>query len=173
MRKELAETTNRNIKFDHFPISFVLYDEFDTKSSRGVSFKYQKSFRKISQIDVDSFKSCLDNKLSDNFEHPCNSFSQQLDFYNQSLVATLDLYAPVQTRTVSPVSKTEDPTWMDSDYKKERLIRRKLEKQWKRLTSKESYIKQRDYCVKLANSKTYYTDLSASTDNPSVLFKKV
>jgi hypothetical protein len=178
VRKELAETTNRNIKFDHCPISFVLYDEFDTKSSRGVSFKYQKSFRKISQIDIDSFKSCLDNKLSDNFEHPCNSFSQQLDLYNQSLVATLDLYAPVQTRTVSPLLKTEDPPWMDSDYKKERSIRRKLENQWKRygtLTSKESYIKQRDYCVTLANSKmkTYYTDLSASTDNPSVLFKKV
>ena len=36
--RELAETTNRNIKFDHFPISFSLNDEFDTKSPLGISF---------------------------------------------------------------------------------------------------------------------------------------
>ena len=63
-------------------------------------------------------------------------------------------------------------------YKKERALRRKFEKQWKRLgtlSSKESYVKQRDYCVSLANSKmkTYYSNLSASTDNPSILFRKV
>ena len=77
-----------------------------------------------------------------------------------------------------PSSKTKDPPWMDSIYRKERVIRRKLEKQWKRQgtsASKESYVKQRDYCVSFANykMKTYYSGLSASTNNPNILFKKV
>ena len=176
--KDLVATTNSQIKFDHFPISFSLPDEFEVKSSPGHSFKYQKSFRKIDQIDLGSFLGSLGNTLSAAFENSDNTFSQQLDLYNNSLVSTLDIYAPLQTKTVIPSFKTEHPPWMDTEYRKERSIRRKYEKQWKRYGTaafKESYVKQRDHCVSLANSKikTYYSNLTASTDNQSTLFKKV
>ena len=140
--KELIETTNPQIKFDHFPISFSVMDEFEP-ISHDASIKYQKSFRKINQIDIDSFVSSLDSKLSADFDSTCNIFQQQLVVYNTSLVSTLDMYAPSQTKTVIPSSKAGDPPWMDSVYKNERAIRRRLEKQWKRLgteASKESML---------------------------------
>ena len=102
--------------------------------------------------------------LFSNSDSVCDNFPQQLDVYNSSLVSALDLYAPLQTKTLVPSSETRDPPLVDSIYRKERVIRRKLEKQWKRQgtsKSKESYVKQRDYCVSLANSKmkTYYSGL--------------
>ena len=116
--KELTESTNPHIRFDHFPISFSVMDDFEA-ISHDASIKYQKSFRKINQIDIKSFLSSLDSKLSADFDSTCDNFQQQLVAYNSSLVSTLDMYAPSQTKTVLPSSKAGDPPWMDLVYKNE------------------------------------------------------
>ena len=116
--KELIESTNPRIRFDHFPISFSVMDDFEA-ISHDASIKYQKSFRKINQIDITGFLSSLDSKLSADFDSTCDNFQQQLVAYNSSLVSTLDMYAPSQTKTVLPSSKAGDPPWMDLVYKTE------------------------------------------------------
>ena len=84
----------------------------------------------------------------------------------------------MQVKTVSLSSEVIAPPWMDAEYRKQRSLRKRYEKQWKRLGTAESktvFIKQRDYCVFLANNKIkmFYSNLSSSTDNQTTLFKKV
>ena len=67
---------------------------------------------------------------------------------------------------------------MDAEYRKERSLRRKLEKEHKKYGSESTlqlYNVQRDHCVYLANfkMKSYYSNLLASTDNQATLFKTV
>ena len=175
--EDLAETNTSKIKFDHFPIVFNVTDELEIKRSPQ-SVLYNKTFRKISQINLTAFSELLENKVSTELADVSDDFSQQLNLYNKCLISTLDNFAPLQTKTVVPSSNVISPPWMDAEYKKERSIRRKFEKRWKRdgtLESKELYIKQRDACVFLANSKikSFYSNLTASTDNQTTLFNKV
>ena len=174
--EDMIKTTTSQIKFDHFPIFFQLVDEFQAGASR--KEKYEKTFRRINQIDSDAFYQFLKNKLSTDLEGPPCSFQQHLAKYNNCLVSALDTFAPLQTKTVVTSSEVSSPPWMDSEYKKERSLRRKCEKQQKIYGDSESnrkYVKQRDYCIFLADSKmkSYYSDFSASTNNQSTLFKKV
>ena len=67
---------------------------------------------------------------------------------------------------------------MDAEYQDERCIRRKWERQWKSRdcdVARDRYIRQRDYCITLANSKQrdFYFNLLATSNNQSLLFKHV
>ena len=106
-----------------------------------------------------------------------NSFSAALELYNHCLASVLDELAPEKKCPIK--SDTEvAPKWIDQEYIAERQARRKFEKEWKRLGTSDShqkYIQQRDRCILLANSKQrlFYSNLIASSDNQSVLFKTV
>ena len=175
--EDLAETHTSKIKFDHFPIIFSINDKFETNQSPG-SQQYQKYFRKINQIDSSALNELLQMKLSTELVDVSDGFSTQLDIYNKCLASALDELAPMQVKTVALSSEVIAPPWMDAEYRKQRCLRRRYEKQWKRLGTAESktvFIKQRDYCAFLANNKIkmFYSNLSSSTDNQTTLFKKV
>ena len=74
--------------------------------------------------------------------------------------------------------QTDKPPWLDAEYKHERCVRRRLERQWKLHNTVDAhyrYVRQRDYCVVLANTKQreFYSNLIASSINQSRLFKTV
>ena len=91
------------------------------------------------------------------------------------LSSAIDQFAPQKVKRFQPFEICL-PEWMDAEYRKERSIRRKLEKQHKTYRSDltlQRYKEQRDHCVYLANSKikSYYSNMLASTENQS--FKTV
>ena len=101
-------------------------------------------FRKISQINLDTFNCFLENELATNLANTSDDFQKQIDAYNNCLVSTLDIFAPLQRKTVVSSSKILSPPWMDTEYKKERSLRRKFERQQKKYgdyESKERYVK--------------------------------
>ena len=175
---ELAATTSRFIKFDHFPVLFEI-----PYSSRQVSpvtsRKRCKMYRNISKVDHVQFTCALENHLTSfhqQFDDE-NNFEKKLDLYNSCILEVLDQHAPMKTKYVSQKT-VKYPEWFDEEYIKERRKRRKLEKQWKQLKTEDAhmqYVLQRDHCVNLANSKlrTYYTNTIASSKDPSELFKTV
>ena len=176
---DLSMSTNELIKFDHFPIIFDLPWEVLTYNIEEQTPVF-KQYRKVKQINQDAFKSTLRDELSNTLlDQQNSSFSQYLGMYNQCLQSTLDQHAPVQTKLFSNQQlERRDPEWMDEEYKSERRIRRKLERNSKRLQTPESkalYVEQRDRCITMANNKmcSFYRNLISSTDNQNVLFKTV
>ena len=154
---DLSMSTNELIKFDHFPIIFDLPWEVLTYNIEEQTPVF-KQYRKVKQINQDAFKSTLRDELSNTLlDQQNSSFSQYLGMYNQCLQSTLDQHAPVQTKLFSNQQlERRDPEWMDEEYKSERRIRRKLERNSKRLQTPESkalYVEQRDRCITMANNK--------------------
>ena len=172
--QELSVSENPQIKFDHFPILFQLpiYD-LPCEPSQIVT----KSSRHLKAINNDEFQCYLGDQLVNSQFSTVRSFSEKLYVYNQCLSSTLDKFAPLKTMSIRNNS-CADPEWIDQEYRTERRKRRFLEKQWKRTKTEEShlqYVQQRDSCVLLANfkQKQYFSNLIASTNNPSTLFKTV
>ena len=165
------------IKFDHYPILFNL--PWTTQAEHHIEpASYIKQCRNIKQIDHDLFTATLIGNISSLDYNESANFAGKLEAYNQCLLSTLNQHAPIQTKIVSDKPRRPDPEWMDTEYKNERKIRRKLERDSKRLQTNEStlkYVEQRDKCVSLANNKicSFYRDLISSTDNQSTLFKTV
>ena len=103
-----------------------------------------------------SFKSALNNNLlslNQNTSH--QSFEEKLISFNNCLQDTLDAFAPLQTVRIKS-NETDQPKWFDAEYRKQRRIRQRLEKVWRRLKTNDThqqYVNQRYYCVSLANIK--------------------
>ena len=176
---DLSISTNELIKFDHFPIIFDLPWEVLTCNVEEQTPVF-KQYRKLKQINQDAFKSTLRDEFGNTLlDHQNSSFPQYLEMYNQCLSSALDHHAPVQTKLFSNQQlERRDPEWMDEEYKSERRIRRKLERNSKRLQTPESKrlcVEQRDRCITMANNKmcSFYRNLISSTDNQNVLFKTV
>ena len=175
---ELAMSTNESIKFDHFPIISDL-PWIAATCNGDKKTPVIKQYRKLKQINPDMFKTTLNNTLSTLEAYQNSLFAEYLKMYNQCLQSSLDQHAPLQTRLFSnPKPQHPDPEWMDEEYKNERRIRRKFERDSKRLQTHEAkmmYVAQRDRCITLANQKmcSFYSSLISSTDNQNTLFKTV
>ena len=118
--EEMAKTTAPQIKFDHFPVTFKIADEFHNNTSSKKTFV--KSFRKINQIDLNSFNELLEEKLTNSLEESSDTFQNCLETYNQCLSSTLHQFAPLQTKSVVKSSNVPLPPWMDLEYRKERSV---------------------------------------------------
>ena len=170
---DLITTYNDNVKFDHYPICFDLLYTTDTLSN----FSNPKiiKMRNLKGIHLEDFEQSLISRLNSFETQP--TFYEQLSLYNQSLTSTLNDFAPVHPKLVLPKT-TSLPEWMDDEYKQQRRLRRKLERDKKNYSteaSKTRYNQQRDLCVVMANNKQkeFYSNLLQSTDNQHDLFKNV
>lgn len=174
---EYACTNNPNIKFDHFPVYFDLPISASNSSNQPQSKQY-KNWRNIKNIDMPTFSSALiDNLKSWHEDKSGGSFQSRVESYNKCLADTLDSFAPVQSILIK-ANETEHPKWFDAEYRKERRVRRRLEKLYKRLNTDDAlqeYVRQRDHCVNLANirQREFYKNISDSTNNQATLFKTV
>ena len=178
VNSQLSVSSSPYIKFDHFPVLFEIPFAQDPPSIHHEK-KIYKSYRNIKKINIEEFRYCLDAQLTSAQLQLSltDSFSTALELYNHCLASVLDELAPEKKCPIK--SDTEvAPKWIDQEYIAERQARRKFEKEWKRLGTSDShqkYIQQRDRCILLANSKQrlFYSNLIASSDNQSVLFKTV
>ena len=173
---EMLVTTSPPLNFeigDHFPICFNFNNLQDCTppSASPVS-----SYRNIQGINLVAFCTDLCSQLdnvscTENFQ---TSYQQFSSITNN----TLDRHAPLITRNL--VSKNQIP-WQDTEYRKERALRRKLERKWKKTRTRDgpvrlAYTEQRTKCAKLASSKRslFYSNLIQKNEgDQSSLFQIV
>ena len=137
---------------DHFPISFTL--PITTQKSTKKIIEY----RNTKNIDLTLFKEELNTKLNtipDDSDF-ANNFKQYVEISKE----VMDKHAPIKYRTVP----TNNTPWLDVEYKRNRALRRKYERIWKRSRneeSRENYIQQKTICTELAleKRKSYYSKL--------------
>lgn len=147
---------------DHFPVFF----EFPNVTRINSCSKREISYRDIKSVNIQSFASRLGTTLNTAFSdsNVVSTFPELLNSYNNAVLEELNFVAPLQTKTVPTFSS---PPWMDAEYRSNRAIRRRLERDWKKSglpTEKKTYIAQRELCSRMANEKrtVYYSDLIAS-----------
>lgn len=154
---------------DHFPIFFNL-PNIDVANSHE---KKTVTYRDIKSVNIPNFAQKLTTSL--NTAIPANveqsNFTDLLNIYNSTVEHELDMCAPWKTRTF-PASSS--PPWMDADYRSNRIIRRKLERQWKKSrlnndqtrlkNDKKLYVSQRNVCAQMSKDKrsSYYNNLIES-----------
>jgi hypothetical protein len=114
--------------------------------------------RKLKDIDLSSFRQDLTDAIKDiNTDQEFSQYSRQYDEHARGVV---EKHAPL----VSWTRKTGYPAWMDIEYRKNRTLRRKYERIWKRNQTPENmqkYIQQKAVCTEMAVTKqsTHYTKL--------------
>ena len=148
---------------DHFPIFFDLPD---TTKRSNLQQKKTVIGRNYKSVDIPNLALNLETSLN-NAMSACSeesSFSELLQVYNNTIDNELDLVAPLQTRTFPMASA---PPWIDSEYKINRALRRRLETKWKKSklkADKREYVSQRKLCANMCDEKrsVYLKNLIAS-----------
>ena len=140
---------------DHFPIRLSLNHVY----KQPVSVKKRISYRNLSGINLEEFSLDLQSRLNTLSNTNNVDFPTQYQHFSRITNEALDHHAPLITKTIQP---RNDVPWMDSEYRKERALRRKLERKWKVSVGKtgkttgperDAYTEQRSKCSKLAVSK--------------------
>ena len=155
----VKEVVDVNIS-DHFPICFDL-----PLSSNTIPQKKNITYRKLRQIDMIDFEQKVIGNLEVALANSTElNFHQHYTVYSNVISKVLDEVAPLTTKVVK--SSTNTPLWMDTQYKDERKLRRKLERTWKKTKLPDdrlAYINQRENCAELAKIKRagYYSNLIA------------
>lgn len=165
---------NINIS-DHFPILFSL----PTFSTPKISPKKQFQCRNIKSINRAEFSRSLCNSLDNKFQGTVSenvNFHDHYNMFSECAANELDKVAPLMTRNIP---STTQPPWIDSEYREERILRRRLERTWKASGDSEDkipYVTQRKKCAQLAVSKRteYYSNMiSKSEGDQRALFNIV
>lgn len=165
---EVQSTVSNPIDFcvgDHFPVYLSLCNVHN----RTNRITNHKNYRNLSGINLVEFASDLCSQL-DNLKDL--DFPSHYERFSSITNETLSRHAPLKTKTVP----TKKPVpWQDSEYRSERALRRKYEREWKKSVVKNSirhgpecdaYIQQRKKCAILATSKRsqYYSQLIQNTN---------
>ena len=129
---------------DHYPILMEL------PSSNINERKQIIQYRKLKDIDMESFRNDLQESCNTlmQINNDCEFVTICNQYHNLSS-DIVDKHSPIQTR----IYKTNEPPWIDQEYKKCRAVRRKFEKLWKRTrteTNRVNYINQKKVCAELA-----------------------
>ena len=144
---------------DHFPVLFEL-----PNIEKSVSTKKQVvTYRDTKSMDIPGFAQQLGTSLNSSLNGLVenSSFCEQFNVFNNTVKGEFDKVAPWKTRTFFTSSS---PPWMDNVYRAKRIVRRSLERKWKKsgLTEdKTAYVNQRKICAKMSFDKRsqYYSDL--------------
>ena len=128
-------------------------------------------FRKLKDVDITKFNFDL--------HEVCNDLSGELDFtthitqFCRRAGNVVEDHAPLIARK----PKTKDVAWVDQEYRRNRALRRKYERKWKKERTEESrmnYIEQKEICTELSQQKrkVYYSKMIESKGNcQKTLFK--
>ena len=91
------------------------------------------NYRKLKDIDLTSFKQDLEEAIN-SIDTDNINFAEHHKAFHEKSKNVLDTHAPVQTWK----QKGGGPAWMDGEYKKSRILRRKLEKMWRKDRTEEN-----------------------------------
>jgi hypothetical protein len=116
-------------------------------------------YRKLKDIDMDRFREDLQDVIK-NMKSDQMSFAEHIVEFDKVSLELMDKYAPL----VSWNKKSNSPPWLDAEYKKNRALRRKCERAWKKNKTEENmknYTEQKKRCMELALEKQtkHYTKL--------------
>ena len=159
---------------DHFPIMFEIPVFNNVMQS-----KKQISYRNVKSIDRAEFSRNLCNSLNNKLS--CVNlddvdFGDHYNMFSECAVEELDRVAPVVTKNLP---SSPQPSWMDAEYRKERALRRRLERTWRASMEpldKIPYVIQRRKCAQLVTEKRsqYYSNLISKCEGDQrALFKLV
>ena len=145
-------------KTDHFQIIL------DIPAANVIDTTTMISLRKLKEVDLPKFKVDLLNSYS--LLDCSQSFEEVIMKYDQLSREVVNEHAPVVTRSRKPF----EPAWIDQEYRKNRSMRRKAERDWKRNKTdenKEKYIEQKKVCIAMAISKrtSYYSELVGGSEH--------
>ena len=151
---------------DHFPV-IIDIPSANTKVTNKSIF-----YRKTKDMDMNSFKEDLQNAYNSMMDSE-QGFAQNYAEFDRLSRSVMDKHAPVVSRKV----KTGEAAWIDQEYRTNRALRRKCERNWRKKRTEESrneYIQQKKVCVEMALSKQtlYYTKMvDGANDCQKSLFK--
>ena len=144
-------TEQMGLASDHYPIELILPM---CKSEKTIKTVFT---RKMKHIDLTEFKDELQQKLQ-TIDLDNTTFEQHMDQFDCIARTIVEKHAPmVQWR-----KKEGEPDWIDLEYKKNRALRRRQERIWKKHRTADNmnkYIEQKEVCIKMAmeKQKEYYT----------------
>jgi exonuclease III len=130
------------------------------------------SFRKLKDVDLTKFKEDLQSALN-KIDSVQTNFVQHNTKFDEESRRVVEEHAPIKTWQ----RKEGQPVWLDQEYRKSRLLRRKYERIWKKDRSEENmnnYIQQKKLCTEMVINKQtkHYTKLVTDAGNcQKTLFK--
>ena len=158
-----------NFSTDHYPC-IIKFPKIGHNSS-----KETITYRNLKQMDMSEFMEELKEVVND-LDFDDKDFATCYGEYKSAAELLVNEKAPLVTKTIT---KQNQPKWVDHEYKKSRIMRRKLEKAWRKNKTSENrvkYVEQRKICAELSISKQqeYYAKLvDGSSSNQRSLFKVV
>lgn len=160
---------------DHFPVYLTL----NNVHNHIIHTAKKASYRNLRGINLEEFSADLRSQLdtlSNNVDFPT-----QYEHFSRITNETLDRHAPLKTK----ISNKTNVPWQDSEYRRERALRRKREREWKKTfkntgeytgVERDAYVEQRSKCANLATLKRsqYFKNLIQKNEgNQTSLFKIV
>ena len=155
-----------NLVTDHFPIIMKVPSPGNQKNTRTITY------RKLKDIDVERFRNDLIAGFG-SVEFANLNFRSMYEQYDRVSRSVMDRHGPVQKRIV----RSTEAAWMDVEYRKNRSIRRKLERMWRKNRTEENminYINQKQVCTQMALTKQthhYSKIIEDSSNTQKSLFK--
>ncbi|XP_072041253.1 uncharacterized protein [Amphiura filiformis] len=130
--------------------------------------KSVKSVRNYKQMDKDSFKQALSQKLDTH--NPNGDVNGRLEFLTSSLTEVLDDHAPSKTCVRSIRDRSP---WYNTEIHTERRVRRKLERKWRKhktMDNHDEYLEQHTKVNKLIQNakEVHYKNTLATADSKSM-----
>ena len=160
----LSETMG--LTTDHLPIILRIPTEKSEGKTQTVSF------RKLKDVDLTTFRDDLKTALN-GIDCEQTSFVQHNVKFDEVCRAVIEKHAPVKTWK----RKEGQPVWLDQEYRKNRVLRRKYERIWRKNKTTENmnnYIQQKKLCTEMVINKQskHYTKLVTDAGNcQKTLFK--
>ena len=129
------------------------------------------SYRKLKDVDMHTFKQELQVACSSlDYSQPFESVITTYDDLSRKIV---DRHAPV----LSKARKAQNPPWIDQEFRKNRALRCKAERDWRKNRTEENrikYIEQKRLCIEMSITKrtVYYSEMvQGSLNCQKSLFK--
>ena len=124
-------------------------------------------YRKTKNIDAEILRSDFRNAFNVINQSYNMEFKESYELYDEITRTIVDKHAPLVSRKVK---LSNDPRWMDLEFKQNRSLRRKLERKWKMQktdTNREAYVKQRNLCAEMCinKKKQYYSKIISEAEN--------
>ena len=109
-------------------------------------------YRNVKKVDIESFRKDLEESYETMNIYDDDNFQTMCTQYHNTSVSVVDKHSPI----LKIKCKTTQPPWIDEEYKKNRAIRRRYEKDWKKNRTEmnqSKYIDQKNLCAELALTK--------------------
>lgn len=135
----LSDSSGKLLR-DHFAVMF------NTHADKPPPIKKTVSFRKLKSIDINAFRNDVKSLEILQTDIPISDLDKEIESLNSSLTSLIDKHAPLITKTIvlRPTNQ-----WYNEDLHKEKHLKRKLERKWRKTKLTIDYELYRNQCALL------------------------